>query len=173
MELTHSILHKDEIIICKKLVEYIEQCKDKWETDKLFIVIDIDKHQSPFAWMSCNSDIGVLAKSKLVGHILLCLLEIVVNKNFGLMLDIYVPDDDRDDFPEKYMSSEGMELFIKMIHNTQQILFGKVNVYSLNEKIPIKNTKQEIMYYKELKSIDSWDIKRIKKSIDDLSSEAV
>lgn len=169
MNLTNGMMYNDEFILYKKIIEYLEN--EDEDEDKLFIVNEMDKHESSFAWMSSNNDIGVLAKSELVGCMLLFLLEIVIDKHPGL-LEAYIDNEDYKNITLS-MQEEEVKLLIKKIQNTQSILLNIVSIYSLGEKIPIKGFRNEIMYYKELKYIDSWDIKQIKKAINDLTLEII
>lgn len=164
---TYNMFYENEFILYEKLIEYLEKDKDDWKIDKIFIADDMDKHQSPFAWMSYNNDIGVVAKSELAGYILLFLLQIVIEEDPCCLLEVYIDDDD----PKNYINS--IDCLIKKIQTIQLLLIFPVSIYQLHEKIPIKGLRDEIMYHKELKFVDIWNIKRIKTAINELNKSII
>ncbi len=156
----------------KKIIGYIEEYKNEWTENKLFIVKTIDRVGTVFDLMSKNNDIGVLAKSKTVGHVLLFLLQVVVDDYDGL-LDLameFENDSDEDEHIKKYENSGCIKSLVEILCKFSLKVWD-VDVYSLDDKIPIyviKQQRRKFTYYKELKFVDIWNIEKIKQAINNL-----
>lgn len=69
------------------LLRYTAILPDEWKEDRIFIDGEYDSNQTKFEEKSNNLKIGVRARSTVKGYIALLFLRIIIDENYGFLLD--------------------------------------------------------------------------------------
>jgi hypothetical protein len=155
------------------VLDKLGESERDWEEDKIFVDGEFDSNQTDFERQSNRCEIGVKARSKLEGYILLFFLRMIVDKYFALGI-VWIVDNDDDDLninPNSISIDDiikvykGLETQYTSIHDQNDSVRVELSGYSSTkgyyaEKIDVKPDEMDI-----------WDLGRIRKYVQDISHE--
>lgn len=141
--------------LIKDIFDYLSSIPDTWNSDRIFIGGEADT-QTEFEKQSNEGEIGVLARSKRVGHMLLFFLRMIIDDNMKLPLYIF-EDKSRN-------TNLTMKKIIEVLGRTGR---DYVSIHKRNDVIELSlyDASGRTTITKTADEIDLWTFSRIKEEI--------